>query len=442
MSGCTGDPNKVAPDRETREQWERERANHGEMGLEANMDLLGSPFLIMGQTRGVELPESFTVHVAPVFPNDGHYVYATGSVSGVGSGLIILDGPMLTLASAQAAAVDLDQVEVDNGVRIEPTRPDSRLEKPDYEIPQSWADANESFFFARDSSLRFDEATVSGFDQGVLIESSGASTALQAPLELKPQAFWWDHETHLEVDSLEASFATFALGGNVESGAVDAGSGGRWEKPRGVFGLELELSAAAGRVQSLEPFRLTQVLTDDGYQLGADVEVLPSGTQAVVTEGETGWFSVSFRESSYVGDGVLKDVRVTGPGADLIQVPTEEPPWWIVQLWDAFFDAYEEAPWVAAFVALPLALVTPFILLLEAFASIGCAFSVCPEKYPYPLWMDAGQVGVFYLKLSGDADPGSYPATIHIEGHNYEAMQFDVDVVVEAPSSTSTRHNA
>jgi hypothetical protein len=433
MAGCLS-PQDQAPDRDLRARWASERDAHGPVGLAATFDVRGSPIHVRVEGTVEAIAAPLEMHPAKATFRTGHYVYVPDAdVAGQGRGFLVIEATRVQASEGRLEALEAAELALDSDVAITPATTSGI--KPTVAFPEAWADANASFFFSDRVNVRIVGLRLDGYQRAALITSSGSSS-LTGPLTVDASALFWFEGSTLRATRADVEAARFSLGGNITAGELSYRDGGtaRAVAPTAIIGKGAELRLEAGRARSPQEFRLTQAVVDGELLLRAHVEVQPSDSAVSVVRGEQAWLAVSYREKGYRGDAVLEDIVLSGAGKDLLQVPVKRPPLIIQQLWDVVAEVAEDAPWAAPFFAIPLAAASPAILLLDFFLGVACAFTVCPEQYPYPFWMDAGDVGVFYVKARGDAAPGTYPVTVTLKGQNFDDVQFRLDVIVAPPA--------
>lgn len=429
FAGCAG-PNETAPNRDVRAGWERDRAAHGPVGLPASLDLGGAPLHLSGTGSVPTVAAPFRFLPAPLaFEPKTYLFFPNATVNGGASGLLALEGSVVQAEAGSLEGVPFGRLFVNASARLFPEqRPMAGGIPPD--LPPDWSDGLRSLRASWSVAGRVVEVRVTGFQRAVHVTNAG-NQSLSGPLTVRAEGFAWVSGSSLEVNgTVNAKLDRFALGGNVTQGVLKPQGRADVTAPKGVFGRDAHLQAEPARLRSIESFRLTQALTEGGLLLPAGVELVPEAPDLAVAPGKERWVSVSYRETSYVADAVMKNVTVTGAGASLVQVPVGPPPLFIESLWMFAFELIDRAPWPGLFVAIPIAVASPWVLFVDATVAIVCAFTTCPEKHPYPIWMDAGDVGVFYYKVKGVQGPGTYEATITITGQNHPPVTLPVRITV------------
>ncbi len=430
LAGCFGDGTPL-PNQETRDEWRSQAEAHGPMGIPATFDLQGDPLFLYGQGTVTNLAAPFAFNPRPHFSDRTPYLFfPDASVHGHANGLLVLEGAHVLAEEGSLSDAGLESVNAAEEVELK-LRADNVASKPSYAFPPGWEAAQDAFFFDDMVPARVAGLELSGFERALLVTAStNEDLSQESAVTVTASRLVWDSASSIRGAGAQLRLDTFALGGSVETGSLLPQGRDAVDRPAGVFGRDATISVAAGHLSTANTFRLTQAVTADGLLLESQVELLPESDTVTVARGEEGWVSASYREKGYVGDGLVADVRVSGPEG-LVEIPLQRPPTTVEALWDSVAAAAEDAPWAAPFIALPLAIATPFLIIVDFLASLSCAFDTCPEDYPFPSWMDAGAVGVFFVKVKGEVLAGTYPITITFEGQNYDAATLAFDVVVE-----------
>lgn len=420
VAGCAS-PDSTAPNRDVRDQWRAQRDAHGPLGVPATFNLTGQPLYVLGDGAVANLPAPFDFFPAPrPGQNAGYLFFENANVSGKGSGFLVLEATTVHAAGGAFKDLKISRANLNDTVALY-TRLAGGL-KPSVQFPPAWADASMEFLGSDATGGAAKSLLLSNYTRAALL-AGGQATNLTGALNVTATNFHWSFTSWMRVAGAQTRFERFGLGGLVTGGSLIPEGRPVVNTPLGVFGLDAALLMEPKHVQAKTTFRLTQALTNAGLLLPAQVEVVSSETSVSLAHGEEKWVSVSYREKSYIGDAVLKNVQVTGSGQALIQVPLKDPQYFILQLWQAVLGA----GWAAPFLAIPLAVATPWILIAEV---LTCAFSVCPQQYPYPIWMGTGSVDVFYFKVNGDLMPGEYDATITFEGQNYSSVKVPIHITI------------
>lgn len=429
-AGCTyADRNE--PNRDLRNEWRQAADQHGAMGYAATFDVTGQPLAMLGDGLAADVAAPFSLRIGQGFPARDPYLYAAGAtITGVGSGLLVLEAATLQVTAGSAGSLDLKSATTDGtSVALELARPTGHVEKPQAAFPEAWKGANESLFFADATGLSPAAWTLAGFDRGVLLTPSGPLDVTE-PITVGATEVFWDASSRIDVSTGVLRADRFSLAGNVTTGRLDLDGHDDVERPLGIFGKDVEVRLTPTGARSQGTFRATQAITTGGLALAAAVQIVANEELLTVERGKEAWLSASYRESSYRADAALEDIEITGPGADLLSVPVQRPPWLVEELFAMLEEIADEAPWIAPFFAIPIVLSAPWIAMVDFVLAVMCAFSTCPDQYPYPIWMGAGDVGLFYVKATGDKPAGDYPATLTFTGQNHEAVTMTLTVRV------------
>lgn len=427
FAGClTGGPQGSKEEIEKVSAWESQRDAHGAMGHSATFNLAGSPLYVLGPGN-VRVTGPVDLAPAKIFPADKRFVFfPNATVDGFGAGLVVVEGEKIHLAAFpqstfMRATAEASDVRIALESRVGGGEAGARF-------PVEWEDANRTYFFSETVDVGLAGIGVSGAARAVHLTAT-AARPLPAAFTLTTSTMRWESDGSVLVSpSATLDVERLSLGGDVRSGDVSPEGRAPIATPDGVWGKGAKVKLEPGRVQTLQPFRLTQALTTSGYALPSKVELLPSASEISVKKGETTYVRLHYRESTYSGDAVLSAIDVTGPGSALVKVPVRRPPLVIEQLWEVVNASGPTSP----FVAIPILVASPGIIILDALLAFACFLTLCPEDYPYPQWMDAGEVGTFYVKVTGDATPGTYDSTVTIRGRNYEPVSFPLRVTVTA----------
>lgn len=419
----SSDPGRNRIDR-TLADWRETSRDRRPAGVQASFRVEGTPLRIFGDLRGVAAEAPVDLVPGELFPSDRRFLFfANATVDGMGPGVLVLEGDRISASSGRLADVHVDELTVNGTVNltVDPI-PEDHPDEPDLTFPSSWEDANRSFFFGTWMSAQVHQLTVSGHDRALLLVDDQAHE-LGDRVTVTARGLWWDdQDSRIEAETATARTGDFAVGGNGTAGTVE-GEDLEVAAPAGVFGYDGTLVADGGSVASKGMVQVTQVLTAEGPQIPAQVEVITDTKDLEMTQGETAWVRVGYREATSRGDAILDNVTVKGSGAEMITVPLERPPLLVQELWEFVLDTGPVAP----FAILPVAVASPFLILLEVLA---CIVDTCPGQNPYPSWMDTGAVDDFYFKVEATNPPGSYPATIQILGENHDTVEIPITVEV------------
>jgi hypothetical protein len=237
------------------------------------------------------------------------------------------------------------------------------------------------------------------------------------------ERLYWDSKSVIQMATSTVHSPAFALGGEVESGALASPElSASSQPPSMIKGKQAEVTLRPGNVKSQGSFQLTQGVTQQGEMLlPADVELAYDTTPVTVKKDQRVLIPVVFREKTLKGDAVLSELQVTGTGKDAVSVPLDHVETYLESLWATVGQTGIGAP----FLAIGLAPLSPFIALGEA---LGCLFSTCPRAFP--IWMETGKVERFHIIVQGKVPPGTYEATVTLVGHNYTSQSIPVHFTV------------
>lgn len=408
-------------------RWREEAAARGSVGVAATFDLTGSPILVRGEGGRADVEAPFDLAPAGAFPSDRRFAYLVDAeVESLGQGLLVIEGaPSVTEGSVAGLAVASLDVDARVALTLAPALGE-RVEQ--FAFPPGWEDAGRAALPADLARGTFKDLVLDGFAHAALVAPDGTGTNLTGPVRVtRASGLAWAPGSFVEATAAKASFARASVGGNVTGGKLDAQGFDAVSAPSLVVARDVALRAGSERVATTSSARLTQAESDDGLLLDAGVEVAPADAKVTVKQGGTAWLRVEYRETTGRGDAVLGQVETTGDGRSLVTLPLARPPLIIQDLMD---EAARLGGVPGAFLALSVALASPAIILADVFNAVVCTFATCPEQHPYPTWMDAGDVGAFYVRVEGKTAPGSYQATVHIAGQNYGAVTVPIEITV------------
>lgn len=231
-------------------------------------------------------------------------------------------------------------------------------------------------------------------------------------------------------DPVELEYASFGVAGDFEGGALAIPELDVDVTPLAVFGTDGTVRAEDGSVASAGDFRVTQAMTAAGLVIPAEVEVVPSHRELWVQPSKTRVIELYYRERSYRGDAVLAKIETGGDANRLLELQTGFIPTLTVQLIDAIIDT----GWAAPVVALTTIPVVPIVFFIDIFSCLfgGCAAAPDPLA-PYPLWMQAGEIGAMELRIKAPAARGTYQTTLTFAGRNYCPVTVALTVHVGDP---------
>jgi hypothetical protein len=444
QSGCGGSGGSSEPppsqdDSESRRQGESldslesrwGRAVHDKpTGLTSSLDVSGnSLYLSTSGKSQVDAPG--VLQIAPLFPNDQRCVFFTDAQVGSQTGVLVLEGPQLQLTAGTLGTVDIGSAVANAQAPSNSTTPVVELvtennvtgSAPSVTFPSDWSGTDKSLFFSRGANVHASNLTLTGFTRGLLITPSGNTPIIGSVTVTSATQMYWDTKSRIQVSTSTVHSPTFALGGEVEAGALSSTELQSTSKPPSMIkGYGADVTLRPGGAKSQGSFQLTQAVTQEGGMLlPADVEIAYDTTPVTVKKGQRALIPVVFREKTLKGDAVLSELQVTGSGKDVVSVPLDHVDTTLESLWKVVGDSGVAAP----FLAVTLAPLSPFIALGDA---LSCLFSTCPQ--PFPIWMSAGTVDRFHIIILGNVAPGTYDATVTITGRNYAPLQIPVQFTV------------
>lgn len=422
LAGCMGPPDDTA--RTDRRLWRAEAEAHGPMGKEASFDIRGDPLEWTGVGTTQDPLSRATLLPGPLFPSRALYVwFADARVEGESEpGYLLVEGERLTLEGGTLTEISLQAATAGQTVRL---ALGEDLERAPSWLPEPEGWERPNAFFAKGNDINITDSTLSGHERAILLSSANRTRDVPlSSVRLSASGIYWAQEARIEVPGLVRIAASrLMVGGDGITGTLQISDRDDVRGPQAIAGHDATLAVSPGAMTTEGTFRVTQAIASDRPVLDSRLEILPHRTHVTVIQNETEWVGVSYREASYVGDGLLEDIEVTGSAADFVQVPVEMPPLWVQAMWDAVGETGMAAP----FVAIAAAIASPFVLLAEALA---CIFGFCPQHHPFPSWLEAGDVGFFFIRVQGDVEPGTYEALIRIEGQNYPAVQIPLTIQV------------
>lgn len=399
-------------------------------GLTSTVELSGSSIVLT--TRGQAQVDAPGVLVpAPAFPNNQRCVFFTNAQVGSQTGLLVLEGPQIHFTAGTLGRVDVGSATA----RTQPpsgsttpvvgltTQDNTSGANPTATFPDDWSGTDKSLFFSDAAVIHASNLTLTGFTRGLLITSTGNTPITGSVTVSSAERLYWDADSVIQVATSTVHSPAFALGGEVEAGALTSPElSASSQPPSMIKGKQAEVTLRPGNVKSQGAFQLTQGVTQQGEMLlPADVELAYDTTPVTVKKDQRVLIPVVFREKSLKGDAVLSALQVTGTGKDAVRVPLDRVETYLESLW----KTVEQTGIGAPFLAIGLAPLSPFIALGEALA---CLFSTCPRAFP--IWMETGKVERFHIIVQGKVPPGTYEATVTLVGHNYTSQTIPVHFTV------------
>jgi hypothetical protein len=408
--------------------WEQERDAAGPMGTPVQFDLRGDLQILGDLEAGAR---DLVVRPTPIFPSDDTWVFfPNATVTGFGAGHVILNATELRLTSAAPMWYEPQSFQPTPAPHPVAPRLAFAPSVPLGDVP-GWEDANRSAFFARPYEMDIAGATVSGHTAAVLVQN-GAAVPLPAAFVLDAAQIRVGRGAGMEAPALDLRAPSVEVVAPTLVGTVDAGSAGSFSDVQAVLGTDAWLRLEGDRLTTVQPLQATQVLDQGRPLLPAAVELVPESSTVEVGFNETRWVRVAYRESGYRGAAVLDNLTVTGPAAGAVRVGLDAPPTHVDEVIAVLDElaAFEGSP-LLPFVALALGVTVGIAAAVVGFAeAIGCFFSGCPERYPYPTWMAPGETGVFYFQVQAGLPPGEHDVALTFEGANHEPVSLPLRIVV------------
>lgn len=420
----------AAPGGEVREAWRAERPPPSQIGEAGSFNFRSDEWYVTGDQRLGPLRPG--LRFSPV--EDAAWIFFPDArLPGYASGVLgLYTNASIEVTAGQIAGVAASAIHggaCGTCITVEPQPMGFRPGPPTIEAEQR-SDVRRAYQQGRFITATLTDVSLDGFTEAVLFQDGQPMDISNETLEDLDATGWIQKDDvvlHPASDQvpLEASTDRFALAGDLE-GFVRTSGHGNIPDPAGVFGNVATLHLEGQRIWTDGDIRITQVLRGDAPVFDAGVEFAPAEPILTVEQGRTDWLAINYRETTFGGDAVLEDIQVTGRGASMVTVPTRSE-WLVEELWDIVLDTAEDEPWAAPFVAVPIALVTPWAVIAEL---ISCAFGECPQAHPYPVWMPAADVGVFYVKVKADKGPGDHDVLVWMHGQNFDTETFTFTVKV------------
>lgn len=425
--------------REVVDGWEDERRANAPVGLAASLTVQGQ-YRLRADGASMTAPElraPFTLAPAETFSTDGRFVlFENATVAGAGEGTLLVRGAAIEATDGAVRDLPVARATGGGAVRLRPGTDDDPPAPPEH--------GNETVedltFFGERTPAAAADVRLTNYSEAVLFVGN-ESRPLSGPLTVSAAATWWDAGSVVRTDRVQLETARFAVVAPNASTTVRTDSR-TVEDANAVFGQNATPDLEPGRVRA-ESFRVRQALTDDGPVIDARVEVLPERVDVPVAAGERTWVEVHYREASYEGDAVLRNVSVTGPGAEYVEVPLERPRPYLVRALRDLANSSAPVPLKAAGI-IALAPAAALEIVVRGLATaVDCIVAGCPSQHPLPTWIYAGEVDQFYYRVNATgATPGTYDATIHVEGENYETVEIPVRVNVTAAETRTAERVA
>lgn len=443
QTGCGGggtDANAPPDDNAGRAQGESldsvetrwKRANKDKpTGITASFDISGKSLYL--KTSGkAQIDSPGALVPAPLFPDNQRCVFfADAQVNGQ-TGLLVLEGTQLQFTAGTLGAVDVGSAVANTQAPSGSTTPVvalttedhlSATAKPTVTFPADWTGTDKSLFFSQGALVHASNLTVTGFTRGLLITPSGNTPITGSVTVTAATQMFWDSKSVIQAATATVHSPTFALGGEVETGAITSTELQAASTPPSMIkGHDADVVLHPGSAKSQGSFQLTQAVSQEGGMiLQPDLEVAYDTTPVTVKKDQRTLIPVVFREKGLKADAVISELQVTGSGKDAVSVPLDHVDSTLEQLWKTVGDTGIDAP----FLAVALVPASPFIALGDL---LNCAFSTCPQAYP--IWMNAGTANRFHIIVQGKLPAGTYDATVTLTGRNFATVQIPVQFTV------------
>lgn len=401
------------------------------VGIPSTIEIRGTPLHLTGTlTTQTSINAPVDLAINTTFTDDVPYLFLPNATVNGETGLVALVGPDIRIETGSATFHRLSQVTLDGDrIRLHPAymEDDPRFS---FEFPAGFEDLEHVYTLAEESRVTLDDAELSGYDRGVFINEN-ESLELSDTVTASTDYLSWDGAVTAEAatTSLHIDADSFSAGGSITSSSIEDSELGNPDADA-VFGRSGLLDLGQSRIHG--EARLTQVLTSDGPVIDSRVRTTTEQRIVDVAFNDTTWVRAHFEETSYRGDAILKDVTVSGEGASMVEVPLKRPSLMIQQLAEMVERQAEIFP--PAAIGL---LAAPAAIFGDVLRGIGCTLTECPADYPYPVWINAGSSGVFYYRVTGDTQPGTYNTTITFTGENYPDSSIQTTITVHDSQTTN-----
>lgn len=397
------------------------------IGVPATFTMDGSNLSITGElSLDATVAAPFTVEPGQMTFDDRNLLFIPNATVNEETGLLAITTDQLTVSNGEILVTSADKISFPQDTARFRVTPDERVDS-DAVIPPSYDDMDSAYFHAEGITFPQTTLTLTDFDNAVLLHDN-TSTTVSSPVTVSTTSLVFGANTGFTTDIATVDLETdrFSAGGDTTGGTATLHDENREiSDVRAVFGRTGDLQITSTQIETAGDTRVTQVLTGDGPVIDAAVSMQPETSDVTVTQDDTAWVKVTYEETSRRGDALLENVTVTGTGADLVTVPLEKPPSHTQQYIDTVIELSEEMPlFIFGIVGAPAA------VFVDALEAVVCALGECPSDHPLPLWIDAGSSDRFYYRVSGDTDPGTYNATIHVKGENYDTVTLPVTITV------------
>ncbi|HEY6729275.1 MAG TPA: hypothetical protein VI197_34930 [Polyangiaceae bacterium] len=200
--------------------------------------------------------------------------------------------------------------------------------------------------------------------------------------------------------------------------------------PAALFGTQASLSITeAGEVTGTA--QLTQALDEAGLLVPAHVQMAPTSVHVELAPGEQILQTINVREASFLGDGIVEKVGITGDLPEgMLLLRADTTPSWI-----RIFDIVDDGGWVGApALAVIATLGSVTTLVGETFECVfsfgfSCDLGIPDGFKSYDTVAQAGEANDFEIALNGSGKVGDrYTGTLTFEGQNYCPVQIEIQV--------------
>jgi mannose-6-phosphate isomerase-like protein (cupin superfamily) len=165
---------------------------------------------------------------APAFPNNQRCVFLTNAQVGSQTGLLVLEGPRIQFTAGTLGSVDVGSATARTQPPSGSTTPVVELTtqdntsgtNPTATFPEDWSGTDKSLFFSDAAVIHASNLTLTGFTRGLLITSTGNTPITGSVTVSSAERLYWDAKSVIQVVTSTVHSPAFALGGEVEAGAL------------------------------------------------------------------------------------------------------------------------------------------------------------------------------------------------------------------------------
>jgi hypothetical protein len=415
---------------EIRERWESEREIQGEMGRPANADVVPGHVFVSGVSNAGEMSAPFALTPLAAQGVVPFTFLLDATIDGSGSGTLTIEGASIEVTAGRAQAEWIgaetsvwSEDFVDGRYRVRP----ASTGVVEVAAPPSWPEAVTASLSVESSEMLLEGLRVTAAVRAVLVTDDG-EVEVALPFTVSAQALAWTAGSAMHVSTLSLDYERVALGGEVASAVLTFDDGETIDDAQAIVGHEahVEITGVEGALTAT--LRATQVLTADGVAIPAEIEIDRVVHEIELRPGESQAVGMQFREKTYVGDAVVKEILPSGEHADLVSFAVDPPERYIARLFELIENAGIFWP-IAVVVVIILA---PVVVLVEVVDALLCPFgcSSPPTPVPLPAWIDAGAIGSFSFVVTGADTVGSYETTVSVVGHNFDTVEIALSVTV------------